>query len=322
MPAIVVLGEALIDLFAESGVPLKEAQTFRPLPGGAPANVAVALARLGADVGFVGKVGIDGFGSLLIDTLTREGVDTAWFTADPHAPTMLALVAAPRPTVQDFVLYSGASALLSPGELPYEYITGAQVFVYGSVTLASDSQAAAVAAARWARDAGQHVVFDVNLRPALWPDLEEARLRIGESVALANVVKLNEAELEFLTGVGDPVLGSERLLERDVDLCCVSMGSKGAYFDNGTARGHVPACAVNVRDTTGSGDAFVAGLAYRLRNLDQPLANLDASALRYMIAFANACGGLAATQIGAMSAAPSLAAVEQMLQADPLWRGM
>lgn len=313
MPEIVVLGEALIDLFAEPGVPLREAQTFRPLPGGAPANVAVALARLGADVGFIGKVGTDGFGSLLIDTLTREGVDTAWFTAEPHAPTMLALVAAPSPTQQDFVLHNGASALLLPDELPNEYIAGAQVFVYGSVTLASDSRAAAVAAARCAGDAGRHVVFDVNLRPALWPDLEEARVCIQESVALSNVVKLNEAELEFLTSVRNPELGSQRLLEQDVELCCVSMGSEGAYFSNGTASGHVPACAVDVRDTTGSGDAFVAGLAFQLKNLDQTLADLETSELQSIVAFANACGGLAATQIGAMSAAPTLANVEQFL---------
>ena len=313
MPSIVVLGEALIDLFAEPGVPLKDAQTFRPLPGGAPANVAVALARLGADVGFIGKVGTDGFGSLLIDTLTREGVDTTWFTTDPHAPTMLALVAAPSPTQQDFVLYNGASALLSPDELPYEFIAGAQVFVYGSVTLASDSRAAAVSAARRARDAGQHVVFDVNLRPALWPDLEEARLCIQESLAVANLVKLNEAELEFLTGIGDPDLGSQRLLEHDVALCCVSLGSEGAYFCNGTAKGHVPACAVEIRDTTGCGDAFVAGLAFQLQNLDRPLADLKVGDLSNMLAFANACGGLAATRIGAMSAAPTLADVEQLL---------
>jgi sugar/nucleoside kinase (ribokinase family) len=162
------------------------------------------------------------------------------------------------------------------------------------------------------------VVFDFNLQPALWPDLEEARLRIQESVALANVVMLNQAELEFLTGVGDPDLGSECLLEHDVALCCVSMGSKGAYFGNGTTRGHVPTCSVNSRDTTGCGDASVAGLAFRLRNLDQSLTDLEAGTLRYMITFANACDGLAATQIGAMSAAPTLACVEQLMHADPL----
>ena len=321
MPTIVVLGEALFDLFADTGIRLQDAENLRRMPGGAPANVAVALARLGADVGFIGKVGTDGFGSFLIDLLTREGVDTSWFSADPSAPTMLALVAAPSPTTQDFVLYNGANALLSPEGLPYEYISGARVFVYGSVTMASESRAAAMTAARWARDAGQHVVFDVNLRPALWPDLDEARLCIQESVALANIIKLNETELEFLTDIQDPDKGSERLLEYDVDLCCVSLGAKGAYLNNGTIKGHVPAYSVKVCDTTGSGDAFVAGLALQLQNLDQPLTDIEESVLCRMLTFANACGGLAATQLGAMSAAPTLGAVEELLRADPAWKG-
>jgi fructokinase len=316
MPKIVVLGEALIDVFADNGVPLRQAEDLHPSPGGAPANVAVALARLGADVGFIGKVGEDEFGYLLSDLLTDEGVDTSYFVTDVRAPTMLAIVATPSPTEQHFVLYNGASALLSPNDLSYEYVSSAEIFVYGSVTLASASRDAAVQAARWARAANRHVVFDVNLRPALWPDLDNARYCIEESVALANVVKLNETELEFLTGVGDPALGSERLLKHDVELCCVSMGGEGAYFNNGIAKGRVPARSVNVRDTTGSGDAFVAGLAFQLSVLGQPIRDLEENALRQMIAFANACGGLAATQIGAMSASPTLDAVKELLGED------
>ena len=95
MPQIMVLGEALIDVFAEMGIPLREAHTLHPRPGGAPANVAYALAGLGADVGFVGKVGTDDYGYWLIDILRDKGVDTTYFEADPSAPTMLAIVAAP-----------------------------------------------------------------------------------------------------------------------------------------------------------------------------------------------------------------------------------
>jgi fructokinase len=204
---------------------------------------------------------------------------------------------------------------LSPDELPRTYIAGADLLVYGSVTLASESREATMAASRWAREAGKHVVFDVNLRPALWPDLDTARQRILESVALANIIKLNETELEFLTGSSDPALGSRCLLQHDVDLCCVSLGARGAYFNNGSAEGHVPAYHVEIRDTTGSGDAFVAGLAFQLHKLDHGLADLDAGTLAALIKFANACGALAATSLGAMSAAPTLDAVEQLLQA-------
>lgn len=314
MAKIVVLGEALIDVFAEKGVPLRAAKALYPSPGGAPANVAVALARLGADVGFIGKVGIDDYGRWLIDLLHDEGVDTTHFVADPRAPTMLAIVASPSATEQHFVLYDGANALLAAADLPETYITGAAVFVFGSVTLASASRDATLQAARFAHAAGRQVVFDVNLRPALWPDLGVARQWIDECVALATVLKLNEVELEFLTGTGDPARGSEQLMARGIQLCCVSLGADGTYFNNGSASGHVPAFPIEVRDTTGSGDAFVAGLAFGLAKLEQPIAALSAAELRRIIALANACGALAATEVGAMSASPTLDAVEELLR--------
>ena len=314
MPQIVVLGEALIDIFAEKGLPLRAAQTLYPSPGGAPANVAVALARLGADVGFIGKVGVDDYGSYLIDLLAGEGVDAAHFVPDSHAPTMLAIVAVPSASEQQFILYNGASALLEPAELSQTYITAARLFVFGSVTLASASRAAALQAAKWTREAGNHVVFDVNLRPLLWPNLEIAGQKIEEALEIATIVKLNETELEFLTGETDPGRGSRRLVETGVQLCCVSLGADGAYFNNGTVQGLVPGFAIELQDTTGSGDAFVAGLSFQLNNLDQRIKDLDEAALRQIVRFANACGGLAATRLGAMSALPTLNEVEQLLQ--------
>jgi len=315
VPQIISFGEALIDAFADPGVALSDAETLHPRPGGAPANVAVALARLGADVGFIGKVGVDDYGTFLINLLAGEGVDVTHITADSAGPTMLAIVAAPSPDEQSFILYSGADALLRSKELPKAYIETASVFVCGSVTLASDSRTAVIQAAQWARSAGNHVLFDVNLRPLLWPDLEVARRRIEAGLETASVVKLNESELKFLTGTADPAPGAGQVLERGVQLCCVSLGGEGAYFDNGTASGTVRAFAVDVVETTGSGDAFVAGLAHGISGLDQPLEELDEPALRRIISFANACGALAATGAGAMSALPSLNAVESLLGA-------
>ena len=110
-----------------------------------------------------------------------------------------------------------------------------------------------------------------------------------------------------------PAQGSRQLIERGIQLCCVSLGAEGAYFDNGSASGYVPAFDVKVLDTTGSGDAFVAGLAYGLSDLSVPVQELERAELRQMVAFANACGALAATRVGAMSALPTLAAVEGLL---------
>ncbi len=313
MPRIISLGEALIDAFADSGVPLREARALHPRPGGAPANVAVALARLGADVGFVGYVGADGFGDWLIDLLAGEGVDVSHFVARQGYPTMLAVVATPSANEQQFILYHGADTLLRPEELPKTAIQQARVLVYGGVTLTSDSRAAALQASQWTLEAGNYVIFDVNLRPSLWPDLETARSRSWDSIGLATVVKLNEVELEFLTGTRDPARGSDDLVRRGVQLCCVSLGAKGAYFTNGSANGWVPAFQVDVLDTTGSGDAFVAGLAHKLASPPAAIQDLDSHWLREMVAFANACGGLAATAVGAMNALPRLEAVERLL---------
>ncbi|MEM7132730.1 MAG: carbohydrate kinase [Chloroflexota bacterium] len=318
MPQIVVLGEALIDLFAEQGVSLRYANSFQPSPGGAPANVAVALARLGGDVGFIGKVGSDDYGAYLMELLDQEGVDTTHFIADPGGPTMLAIVAAPSATEQQFVLYNGANDLLSVADLCQPYITSAGIFIYGSITLASNSRFAALQAVHWAKEMGSQIIFDVNLRPVLWPDLNVARQRIEESIGLATVVKLNETELEFLTGLADPVLGSQQLVEEGVQLCCVSLGEDGAYFHNGRASGHVPAFAVDVVDTTGSGDAFVAGLAHQLNQMETAVALLDDKILTQIITFANACGALAATKMGAMSASPTMEAVGELLCAKML----
>jgi len=314
MPNIVGLGEALIDLFAKPGVPLKEADSLTPAPGGAPANVAVTLGRLGADVGFIGKVGKDEFGKLLQELLQQASVDITHFQADPVAPTMLAVVASPSPTEQHFTLYPSAAEKLSVDDLPQNFIESAQVFYFGSVTLSNQSRKATMQAAQWAKKAGCYVVFDVNFRPAVWADESEAKHQIEKAAKLATVIKMNESELKFLTGTDDLQQGCNTLIEQGAQLCCVSLGGDGAYFDNGHVRGTVPVTDVEVVDTTGSGDAFVGGFCFQLSKLSHPIAGLDEATLRRMIEFANACGGLAATKLGAMSALPNLESVTALMK--------
>jgi sugar/nucleoside kinase (ribokinase family) len=310
--SFVVLGEALIDLFADKGVPLRSAEALHVAPGGAPANVAVALARLGAEVAFIGKVGADAFGERLTGLLAAEGVDTTHLLADQQAPTMLAVVAAPSPSEQDFVLYAGASALLTPSELPEATLASADAFSYGSVTLSTGSRDAALQAAHRVREAGGQVIFDVNLRPSLWESLDLARLQIENALATATVLKLNEAELAFLTGSSDPVQGARALLEAGPELCCVSLGVDGAAFATKAVSGHIPTFPVEVEDTTGSGDAFLAGLAYQLLSQEAEVRLTEAN-LRRAVTFANACGALAATRLGAMSALPTRDEVDDLV---------
>lgn len=312
MSEFVVLGEVLIDAFTPAGVALHAARELYPRPGGAPANVAVGLARLGAPVAFVGKVGADGYGAHLRDLLAAEGIDVACLTADRRGATMLALIALVSATEQQVVVYPGATAFLEVGDLPRARLERAHTFIYNSVTLGTASREAAWRAAEWARAGGATVLFDVNLRPFLWPDLAAARPFFERSVAGATVLKLNGIELEYLTGTRDPAAGAPALLDRGPSLVCVTLGENGAWFATARAAGHVPAFAVDVVDATGSGDAFVAGLAFQLARHSVPPTELDAATLRTAVRFANACGALAATQLGAMAALPTLAAAEQL----------
>ena len=311
MPRIIVLGEALVDLFAESGASLRTANALQPSPGGAPANVAVALGKLGADVGFIGKVGDDEFGNWLREYMASQGVDVTHLTPDSRAPTMLAVVAVPEPDHPQFILYNGANELLSPDDLPQQAITEADIFIYGSVTLSTRSADAALYAAQLANQSGAHVIFDVNLRPNLWADLDIALQKIRLSVQTATIVKANEAEVEFLTGTSDIEQGSRLIVENGVQLCCVSLGDKGAYFRTATQAGYVPAFKVQSMDATGSGDAFVAGLATQLQKKPGDLSEKELYEITH---FANACGALTTTKVGGMSGSPTHAEVQSLLK--------
>lgn len=315
MPRAISLGEAVMDLFAQpAGVPLQEASSFVPAPGGAPANVAVALARLGQDVGFIGLVGDDPLGLLLTELLQAEGVDTTHFHRLAGSPTMLALVASASPHQQDFVIYRGAATKLRPADLDRAYIASAEVFLFSATILTEDSRDAAFQAVTWANAAGVLVIFDANLRPALWPNLEAARQGILEGLQGAAVCKLNESELAFLAETSDLARGSRWVLAQGPRLCVVTLGSKGAYFNTGRAEGYVPAFRVHEVDTTGCGDAFLAGLTVGLLETGLPVQTLDEASLHRLVRFANAVGALTATRQGAMAALPTRAAVGDFLK--------
>lgn len=314
MPDVVSLGEALFDLFAAPpGTTLGAARTFISEPGGAPANVAIGLARLGVDVGFVGRVGADSFGSRLQELLRQEGVDIAHFRAVAGSRTSIALVTASSPVDQDFVLFRGADTLLRPGHLDRSYLAGAQVFTYGSVTLSAGGRDAALQAARWARDDGVLVAFDANYRPAVWSGEAAARDAIMPALRCADVAKLNEVELQVLAGTGDLQAGCRRLLDLGVRLCLITAGAGGAWFDDGQASGHVPGFAADVVDTTGCGDAFLAAFLAGLVTEGRRLSELDEAALRRLVSAANAAGALNAARRGAIPGLPTRAAIDRLL---------
>jgi fructokinase len=317
MSDIVALGELLVDMFpAETGRPLDAVSAFRPAPGGAPANAAVAVARLGGRSAFVGKVGDDPFGRSLAALLAREGVETHGLRFDPGARTTLAFIASPTPDHNEYLFYRnpGADSRLRPDELDRELLTQARALLIGSLSLADEPIRSAAHEAAWVvRESGGLLCLDVNYRPSLWPAAGRARSEIAELLPAAYLVKANQDELELLTGRADLEEGTARLLESGPRLCVVTLGAQGSYFRSPAGAGFVPAFRVPAVDATGCGDAFVAGLLFRLVGRGDWRTPPPADELREALRFANAVAALTSLKVGAIPALPTAAQVSAFL---------
>ena len=317
-PSVVCLGELLIDLVATGPDPsIESATTFVKSPGGAPANVAVGLSRLGVPAAFIGKVSDDAFGGFLRATLDAEGVDTRGLVVDPSARTPLAFVGSQPSGARAWVFFHRgmADTLLRPDELDTDLIGHARIFHFGSVTLAADpGRSATLAAARLARERGCLVSFDPNVRLELWDDPDDARRWIGEAVPLADVIKVSGDEIDFLTGSDDPRAAATSLRRKGPAMAVVTLGSGGTYVQLGSIDETVPSFDVTAIDSTGAGDAFVSGLLASLidRRVDELLA-LTRPDVSDAIRFANAVGALATTRIGAIPSLPTRDAVSALM---------
>lgn len=305
---VVTIGECLIDLIAADG-DLSTAADLAIREGGAPANVAVALARLGVASAFCGVVGEDPFGHRLASLLAREGVDVSRLRMTSEAETTLAF--AWRDTRGDghFRILRMADRLLSDDDVDAAGLDRAGAIVVGSVALsASPSREAIGRAVAIAREAGTPVVFDVNLRPSLWSDLAEARRICAPVLAAATVVKLSLDDARGVLNAATPDEVFAALAGAPAIAIVVTDGSRGIWMKaRGQAVIDVPLFPVNAIEPTGAGDAFTAALIARLvaRGWD----GLDADDVR----FAAAAGALATTRPGALGGLPTLAELEAFL---------
>jgi fructokinase len=315
---ILSLGELLIDMFpAEVGRSMTQVSAFRPKPGGAPANVAVAAARLGAQSGFIGKVGEDVFGRFLEDTLKDEGVDTRGMRFDNTARTTLVFIAMPDVDTAEFIFYRnpGADMLLNPNELDANLLQETACLHFGSLSLIDEPiHSATLRAIGLARSAGAMISFDVNYRPALWSSPEAARQRVMTTIPLVDLVKVNEIELVLLTGSETLENAPASLLAHGPKLCVVTLGKRGSFFHNGRESEFIPAFEVETVDATGCGDAFIAGLLYQLVRDEKRLEDLSPARLRNALRYANAVGALTALTQGVIPALPYTEQVDEFLQ--------
>lgn len=310
MTEITTIGEVLIDL-TQTGVNGQNVPVFAANPGGAPANVAVAAARLGASAAFIGKVGRDGFGAYLTGVLTENGVDASGVRADETPTTMAVVTVAPNGE-RSFRFVRGADALLTEDEVDTALIEGSKVLHFGSVSLTAEpARSATLFAARHAREHGVLVSYDPNYREALWPDREEAVARMCAPLPLADVLKLSDEELPLLTGTDDPAEGTRRLADRGVSLVLLTLGGEGAFWRWQGKTGLVPGVATAVADTNGAGDTFLGAVLSRLvRRGERPLEGLTVPELEDILAFANRAASKTCSRSGAIPAMPTLAELE------------
>ncbi|XP_057490467.1 fructokinase-2 [Actinidia eriantha] len=310
--SIVCFGEMLIDFVPTvSGVSLAEAPGFLKAPGGAPANVAIAAARLGGKTAFVGKLGDDEFGHMLAGILKENGVSGDGITFDKGARTALAFVTLRADGEREFMFYRNPSAdmLLTPGELNLDLIRSAKVFHYGSISLIVEPcRAAHLKAMEVAKQAGALLSYDPNLRLPLWPSAEEARKQIMSIWDKAEVIKVSDNELEFLTGsnkIDDESALS--LWHNNLKLLLVTLGEKGCRYYTKNFHGTVDGFHVKAVDTTGAGDSFVGALLCKI--VDDWSVLEDEAKLKEVLKFANACGAITTTKKGAIPALPTQAEV-------------
>ena len=307
--SVLSLGELLIDIIVSDGAPsLVEAEAFVARPGGAPANVVVALARMGVASGFCGVVGDDPFGQRLRSTLEADGVDTSALRADPDAETSLAFAWKDARGDGHFRILRLADTCLSGEDVETARVAERAAVVVGSVALSvQPSRDSVHRAVREARAAGVPVVFDVNMRPSIWRSMDEARAACRPVLDQTTVLKLSVDDAQALFGVDRP----EEIARADVgsaDQLLLTDGARGAWFAvRGGPLGYVPAFAVDAVEPTGAGDAFTAGIIRRL--IEKGWSALDRDDVR----FAAAAGAITATRVGAMEALPYRHEIEEFL---------
>ena len=312
---VVCIGEALIDFVpTEPDVALAQASSFRKAAGGAPANVAVGLARLGVAPAFIGMVGDDPFGEYLVRTLAAAGVEVRSMRRSSQSLTSLAFVSPAKDCGDDFLFYRqpGADTLLSIEHVDEHLISHARFVHFGSIGFIDEpSRSATLHAIQRARQSQCKLSCDVNLRLRLWPGPDAARAGLRLALRNANVVKLSEAELEFVSGTRDPRSGLRALWHDQLDLAVVTHGGKGCTWVSRNSAHHVESFEVNTVDPTGAGDGFTAGLIASI--ISNPECVNDADELSMACRFANAVGALTVAGWGGIPALPVRDDVERLM---------
>jgi fructokinase len=320
MKHIISLGEVLIDLIPSTQVHLGET-CYTPFPGGAIANVSVAIARLGGSSRFIGGVSDDNFGLLLVQILAENHVDTQYTRVIKNSSTAIALVTLHAEGQRRFTFFrqETADSQFQAGDLDWNAWHDVAVCHVGGVLLSTEpARTATLAAMDYTRRVGSIVSLDVNVRPALWVSHAEIHTMLAKAIQRTDILKLSAEEAAFVSEQGSlprnphdrswlNTLG-ETLLERGPHLVIITLGAEGALLLTANHRVEVPARPVRPLDTTGAGDAFMGAALYTLvqQGCTTPsdLLALIENDLSNLGNFASFVAGLSVTSYGGISSFP------------------
>lgn len=300
---VLVIGEAIVDFVPLHRGPLRETEGFELHSGGAPANVAIGVSRLGGRAGLVSAVGDDEFGAFLLGALAREAVDTRSVHRVEGARTALCFITLDRHGERSFLHRGGDPILrLAPEHIDPAAVAGARVVKFSGGPLRSDSSAAAVE--RLLAGCSGLIACDPGDFKGAWAAADVVGGRLDRALGRCHVVKCSAPEALDLTGVSDPLAAARRLVERGVELAVVTLGPEGAVYARARDSGHVPAPAVEVVDTTGAGDAFMAALLLCIARDEISPAAMGSERLQSHLERACAVGAGAVTRRGAIAGLP------------------
>lgn len=314
---VICLGEVLIDFFCmDIGTSLIDGDNFKKQAGGAPANVSAAIARLGGHSLFAGKVGDDPFGHFLKQTLDRYHVDTSMLRFDQSAPTTIAFVSLDKNGERDFVFHRGADANISSEDMDWNKLCQAAIIHFGSATAMMDEPFRQTYFDAM-EEASKHdcfVSFDPNYRVDLWLErIEEFIVFSKRGIAMSDLVKVSEEELQIITGLTEREAAVDSLHRWGAKRVAVTLGKAGTYISDGVNAVQVPSYPVRSIDSTGAGDAFVGALLYQISMVNHE-EELTFEILKDHVQFANKVAAIVCTKVGAISSLPTLNEVNEFLR--------
>lgn len=307
LPEVISIGEALIDFISEQNEPLTFVKSFRKAPGGAPANVAVGLARLGVKVGFVGKVGADPFGDFLVTKLEKEKIMTQGVVkASKNELTSLAFVSLNEEGERDFFFYrtNAADLQLQPEEIPSHFFSQIKFLCFGSLSLSAEPCRSAVfKAITECKKNGGKTCFDPNIRLDVWENESIFNEIVKKALSQTDIFLPSQEELVYLAShlINQTKQNEKQVIEDffnnfSMKILVVKKGKTGCSLKTKRGLEHIPGFQVKTVDTTGAGDGFNAGFLFGL---------LQKKSLEEATLLGNAVGALVVQKKGAMTALPT-----------------